>query len=228
MNRTFDFYEYAGFIIPGTILMLGLLLFFPNSHAVLTTDGITFGELGLFVIVAYAAGQLVQGIGNFVEWLWWKPWGGLPSRRVLAGHYLSREQHKRLIEALKNDPKIERDLTTVDKTDYGGVVRDVYSIVSGAGKAARVDIFNGNYGLLRGLAASFVALIVIALLLGKDIYIVGTLVILLALAVQRMHRISVHYATELFTQYVLLSRHSPNDLSETHEWTARLAPPAPR
>ena len=101
MNRTFDFYEYAGFIVPGTALMLGLLLFFPEGRALFTKEGVTFGEFGLFVLVSYAAGQLVQGIGNFIEWLWWKPWGGMPSQRVLSGHYLSLTRRERLIEALK-------------------------------------------------------------------------------------------------------------------------------
>jgi hypothetical protein len=209
VNRTFDFYEYAGFIIPGAALTLGLLLFFPEGRALFTKEGVTFGELGLFILVAYAVGQLVQGIGNFVEWLWWKPWGGVPSKRVLAGDYLSAEQRKRLIEAMKKDTKVNRDLVTVDRAEYGGIVREVYAIVSGAGKAARVDTFNGNYGLLRGLAAAFLALIIIALVLTKGLYVVGALVILLALAIQRMHRVSVHYATELFTQYLLLSAEPP-------------------
>jgi hypothetical protein len=208
LNRTFDFYEYAGFIIPGAALTLGLLLFFPEGRALFTKDGVTFGELGLFVVVAYAAGQLVQSIGNFVEWLWWKPWGGLPSKRVLAGHYLTAEQRKRLIAALMIDP-INRDLATANKAEYGGIVREVYAIVSGAGKAARVDTFNGNYGLLRGLAAAFLALIAVAVVLGEGLHVIAVLVILLLLAVQRMHRFAVHYATELYTQYLLLSNDPP-------------------
>jgi hypothetical protein len=205
VNRTFDFYEYAGFVVPGAALTLGLLLFFPEGHALFTKEGVTFGEFGLFLVVAYAAGQLVQGIGNLVEWLWRKPCGGMPSKRVLSGSYLSPEQRKRLVEALKKDPKINRDLETADKAEHGGIVREVYAVVSGAGKAKRVDTFSGNYGLLRGLAAAFLALIIIALVLGKGIYVVGALAILLALAIQRMHRVSVHYAVELFTQYLLLS-----------------------
>jgi len=205
VNRTFDFYEYAGFIIPGAALTLGLLVFFPEGRALFTKEGVTFGELGLFIVIAYAAGQLVQGIGNFVEWLWWRPWGGMPSKRVLAGNYLTAEQRKRLIAALTRDPKINRDLATADKAEYGGIVREVYAVVSSAGKAARVDTFNGNYGLLRGLAATFLALIIVAVVLGKGLYVVAVLVILLLLAVQRMHRFAVHYATELFTQYLLLS-----------------------
>ena len=133
-----------------------------------------------------------------------KPWGGLPSKRVLAGHYLTAEQRKRLIAALMIDP-INRDLATASKAEYGGIVREVYAIVSGAGKAARVDTFNGNYGLLRGLAAAFLALIIVAVALGEGLHVVAVLVILLLLAVQRMHRFAVHYATELYTQYLLLS-----------------------
>lgn len=205
MNRTFDFYEYAGFIIPGTALVLGLLLFFPEGRTLFAKQGVTFGEFGLFVVVAYAAGQLVQAIGNFVEWLWWKLWGGMPSKRLLAGHYLSVEQRKRLIEMLKRDTKVTRDIEAADKTEYRGIVREVYAVVSGAGKATRIDTFNGNYGLLRGLAAAFITLLIVAFIVGKGPYVIATLVILFLLAVQRMHRFAVHYATELFTQYLLLS-----------------------
>jgi hypothetical protein len=209
VNRTFDFYEYAGYIIPGAVLTLGLLLFFPEGRALFTKEGVTFGELGLVIVVAYAAGQLVQGVGNGIEWLWWKPWGGMPTRRLLAGHYLSADQRKRLVEALKRDPRINRDIESVDKAEYGAIVREVYAIVSAIGKAGRVDIFNGNYGLLRGLAAAFVTLIVVALVLTKGVYVIGALVILFLLAIQRMHRFSVHYATELFTQYLLISPKVP-------------------
>jgi len=205
LNRTFDFYEYAGFIIPGAVLTLGMLLLFPEARAFFGKEGVTFGELGLFVVVAYAAGQLVQGIGNIVEWVWWKPWAGRPSKRVLAGHYLSPEQRKQLITALKKDSRINQNLATADKAEYDGIVRAVYAIISGAGRATRVDIFNGNYGLLRGLAAAFLALIIVALAFGKELYVVFALVLLLLLAVQRMHRFAVHYATELFVQYLLLS-----------------------
>jgi len=83
-------------------------------------------------------------------------------------------------------------------------------VVAGAGKAARVDTFNGNYGLLRGLAAAFVVLIVVASVIGKGIWIVSALLILLLLAIQRMHRFAVHYAIEVFTQYLLISAEVAN------------------
>ena len=78
MNRTFDFYEYAGFIIPGAVLVMAVVWLFPESRALVGKDGVTLGEFGLFVIIAYAAGQLVQAVGNGLEWAWWKPWAVCP------------------------------------------------------------------------------------------------------------------------------------------------------
>ena len=81
----------------------------------------------------------------------------------------------------------------------------VDAAVAGVGKAAHVDIFNGNYGLLCGVAATFAVLTVVALVLGKGIYIIGALLNLLLPAIQRMYRFAVHYATKFFTQYLRIS-----------------------
>lgn len=205
MNRTFDFYEYAGVVVPGAVLTLGLLWLFPESRILFSKEGVTFGELGLFVIVAYAGGQLIQGVGNWIEWAWWKVWGGYPSRRVLAGELLSAGQHKRVVEALRKDGKVTADLTTCSLPECLAIVREVYSVVAAAGKAARVDTFNGNYGLLRGLAASFLALLIAAIVFAKGVYVIGALIVLFLLALQRMHRFGKHYALELFIQYLLVS-----------------------
>jgi hypothetical protein len=133
------------------------------------------------------------------------------SRSTIAAARLNHDT-RRVRHYLKcvHKVRINRDLETVDKTEYAGIVHEVYAVVSGAGRAARVETFNGNYGLLRGLAAAFLALIMIALVLGKGICVAGALAILLALAIQRMHRVSVRYATELFTHYLLLSAEPSN------------------
>jgi hypothetical protein len=101
MNRAFDFYEYAGVLVPGAVLITGLLWLFPDGRALLSKEGITLGEFGLFVVIAYAVGQLVQAIGNGIEWVWWKAWGGMPSAQVLAGKRVSKDQHQRIVGALR-------------------------------------------------------------------------------------------------------------------------------
>jgi hypothetical protein len=198
MNRTFDFYEYAGVIIPGAVVVLALLWLFPEARPLFAKEGgVTFGELGIFVIVAYATGQLVQGIGNAIEWIWSKITGGMPSSRVFDGDYFAPDQYRRLVELLQTRLQIQNP-SDLRPHDRRAVVREVYAYVLGAGKMARVDTFNGNYGLLRGLCAAFVVVFAAALVLGKGPYVISATIICFCLAVQRMHRFSKHYATELF------------------------------
>src|SRR5262245_16661633 len=201
MTRNFDFYEYAGIIIPGTVLVMALVWLFPESRAFFSKEGVTLGELGLFVIIAYAAGQLVQAIGNGLEWVWWKLCGGMPSGQVLCGKYLSADQYKRLLEALR--PVLgDADPCKMQQPERLAIVREVYSEVAGAGKASRVDTFNGNYGLMRGLAAAFVMTFAFAIVTSQGIIALCVLAILFLLAIYRMHRFGRHYATELFTQFL--------------------------
>ena len=208
MNRTFDFYEYAGFIIPGAVIVMAVVWLFPESRALFSKEGVTLGELGLFVIIAYAAGQLVQAIGNFLEWLWWKPWGGMPTGRVLTGKLLTPEQQQRLIEALR--PALGgADPSKIPEAQRRAIVREVYAEVLGAGKAARIDTFSGSYGLMRGLAAAFVVAFVLAIVVGKGATVLGVLAVLFLLALHRMHRYSRHYATELFVQFLALKSAKP-------------------
>jgi hypothetical protein len=203
MNRTFDFYEYAGFIIPGAVALMAVVWLFPESRTVFSKEGVTLGELGLFIIIAYAAGQLVQAIGNYLEWFWWKPRGGMPSGRVLSGNLLSTEQHQRLLIAL--EPGLGgADPSKLAEAQRRAIVREIYAEVLAAGKAARIDTFSGNYGLMRGLAAAFVLIFVLAILAGKGAVVLGALVVLFLLALHRMHRYSQHYATELFIQFLAL------------------------
>ena len=78
MNKL-TFYEQVGIVIPGSVFLFGLLLFFPVLQTVLTKDGVSFGELGIFVLVSYAAGHLIAAVGNATEIFLWRLVGGMPS-----------------------------------------------------------------------------------------------------------------------------------------------------
>ena len=73
-----------------------------------------------------------------------------------------------------------------------------------AGKAARIDTFSGSYGLMRGLGAAFAVTFVLCIVAEKGAIVLGTLVVLFLLALHRMHRYGRHYATELFTQFLVI------------------------
>lgn len=85
MTRDFGFYEYAGIIIPGAVVILGVLWLWPEAGGLAERQGVSLGELGILVILAYAAGQLIQGVGNGLEWEMWKAAGGMPSQQLLCG-----------------------------------------------------------------------------------------------------------------------------------------------
>ncbi|MBL8809844.1 MAG: hypothetical protein JNM43_06665, partial [Planctomycetaceae bacterium] len=86
-----------------------------------------------------------------------------------------------------------------------GITRQIYAAVSAAGRAGRVDTFNGNYGLNRGLAASLLTIAILVLFTGRSNwpYSVGLLLGAIA-ALYRMHRFARHYARELFVQFLQL------------------------
>src|ERR1700674_298977 len=74
-----SFYEQLGIVIPGSVLMFGLILYYPGLQLITAKDGLSVGDLGLFVLIAYAAGHLVAAIANALETLFWGSLGGMPS-----------------------------------------------------------------------------------------------------------------------------------------------------
>jgi hypothetical protein len=77
--RKFDFYEFTGILAPGALVVYGVSRIFPDVGIIVREEKISFGELGLLLILAYVAGHLLQSFGNGIEWLWWRCCGGMPS-----------------------------------------------------------------------------------------------------------------------------------------------------
>lgn len=201
MNVRFDFYEYAGIIVPGSVLAFGAIVLAPELRTYLEPEGFTFGELGLFVVLSYAIGQLVQGIGNTVEWIWWLPWGGIPSKRILDGETLTKQQHGRLIERIRSEGIVGE---TISNEDARAAIREIYARVAAADRAGRVDKFNGIYGMLRGLSAALISLTAAAAVLGVDWPTVSLLGFVTLVSLRRMHRFGWHYGRELAVSYLAM------------------------
>ena len=71
------------------------------------------------------------------------------------------------------------------------------------GKPQRIDTFNGNYGLNRGLCAATLALGVLYLI-AKDWVVAVGLLCVSATYLYRAQRFGVHYAREMYVQFLLL------------------------
>jgi len=167
------------------------------------------GETGLALIVAYGLGHLVQAVGNLIEQVYWRLWGGMPSHWVQSGKHglLATSQLKLIEDAVpeKLGIKLDSRLQRLPAKEWSAITRQVYAAVSSANLAKRVDVFNGNYGLNRGLAAS-IAIVVVMLLVNQDPLSWGVLFLLVlgfGVAIYRMHRFGVHYGRELFVQFLM-------------------------
>lgn len=209
--RSFDFYEFVGVIVPGGFLLAGIVWCLPADSVDGLRGGLSFGDASFAVILAYGFGHLIQAIGNAIEAVWWKTVGGLPSDWPRSGkrHLLTATQIRQLRQCLKAGfaPDLPETLSKMARRDWHVIIRQVYAAVSGAGRASRVDVFNGNYGLLRGLAASLLAIIIVRIVLvhPTDWSLLALLGAGFGIAVYRMHRFGVHYARELFVQYLALN-----------------------
>ena len=209
--KTFDFYEFTGILVPGSITMVAVLLLFPQSRTTFFPPDLTVGDLGLFVVLAYAAGHITQAVGNGVEWLLWRILGGMPADwiRTRTHPLLAEEQIHALPAKLSSGLNIY--ITTIDATHpssgaWYSITRQIYAAVAAQSRNIRVDTFNGNYGLNRGIASALLIGLIILLFVHGLIYWQFVLLLLVSagVALYRMYRFGVRYARELFVQFLQL------------------------
>jgi hypothetical protein len=201
-----SFYEQIGIVIPGSVLVFALLLYYPQLQILTAKDGISVGELGLFVLIAYAAGHLIAAIANALEGLFWGILGGMPSDWVTRDPpaLLSPQQIENLRTkiATRLDVTIDR-MPGLDKKTWLPISRQIFADVVKNGKPDRIDTFNGNYGLNRGLASACLVLVLVALahldwMIGLGLFLAA------AIYSYRAYRFGVHYARELYLQFLVL------------------------
>lgn len=205
--RKFELYEFLGFISPGILFLVTLGYIWPTKISELVSKDVTVGGVAVGIIFAYAAGQLLQAIGNLLENILWKCFGGKPT------DWLRTNKHP-LIDT-KQLPKVEeyaRKMLSGDdfklnesigEKGWYSITRQIYALVAAAGQAKRIDTFNANYGLCRGIAASLIVLLFINLICNfKEWQVHLILVVLCGLAIYRLYRFGVTYARELFVQFL--------------------------
>jgi hypothetical protein len=205
--KKLTFYEQVGIVIPGSVLLFGLLFFIPSLKDLLAKDGVSVGQLGIFVLLSYAAGHLIAALGNVGENALWRLVGGMPSDWVVQEKttLLSAEQREKLVKKVHARlGLVVPAVSGMDRKQWFPITRQIYSDVERNGKRDRIDTFNGNYGLNRGLAGGCFVLAVVALVLRDWLVGVG-LVVLCGVYTYRAYRFGVHYARELYVQFLTMS-----------------------
>ena len=208
--KDLSFYEQAGIVIPGAVVLFGLLLLVPGFQPLFAKDGLTVGGLGLFLLIAYAAGHLVAGIANIFEAIIWWPVGGMPSNWVRRRHprlFVERETDAVSAKLCARHGRITANVLDLSRAEWRSCFALIYRDVLGSGSSGRVDVFNGNYGLSRGLAVAFLSMAVLACLLRPEGHwqIAASLCAIAAIiSTTRMVRFGIHFSREVLYRFILL------------------------
>lgn len=203
----FDPYEYIGVIIPGVVVVLTLILLYPAATAV-HSSGVTVGEFGLILVLAIVAGHLIQALGNAYEGIVWGVLGGMPTTwpAKKSTGLLSAKQLERLEAAIRAD----FDAPLSELASGRGPVREINATVRAKGRTDRIDAFNRNYGLLRGISAALIVAGVLVVIVDRNDWAISLmLIVAAAIATYRMTRFGQHYAREMFVEYLRCRDQSP-------------------
>ncbi len=204
MNKP-TFYEQVGIVIPGAVFLFGVVQVFPSLRSLLGNDGVSLGELGIFFLLSYAAGHLVAAVGNLAEAIAWRFAGGMPTDWVIKADTSLLSPHQRELLDKKAKQHLGMDIATVrgmERKAWWPISRQLYAKVLHRGRPDRIDTFNGNYGLNRGLSA--------ASLVGSSRSVRGDVASGIRLLIPavvygyRAYRFAVHYGRELFVQFLAL------------------------
>ncbi len=205
----FNAYEYIGVIAPGAVLSLGVILLWPETKEIFFNSNVSVGELGLFLIIAYVGGHLLQSVGNAVEKALWRCFGGMPTDWVLdEKQTLISPQQRAKLQSIVQQGQNTPNLESMNARQWYSVVREMYIDIEKAGRTTRIDSFNRTYGLLRGIASAFLVLGIIIPIHTPSHWEAALWVFGLGFipALFRMFRFGRSYGRELLIEYIRLDR----------------------
>jgi hypothetical protein len=206
--KTFDFYEFTSILVPGALLIVGCLPLYPDAAAFYTASGISLGGFGVLVIIAYAAGHIVQGIGNAIEGVFWWFFSGKPSDWVRSNKRLliAPAQAAQLESDIFKKLELNVELPKLSQVEWYAITRQINAAVANQGRSSKIEVFLGTYGLHRGLAAALLTVFAAWLISDTNSWAALTLITLpgVGFALARMYRFGVYYARELMIQFLEL------------------------
>ncbi|WP_421795381.1 hypothetical protein [Haliscomenobacter sp.] len=199
MNRSFSFYEFAGIIAPSVIFLFFLNLVIDKAKDFSLFDFSKIGESVIFIVIAYGVGHIIQSFGNYAEKPVWWLLNGMPTEWITKQprlwQNLFKDKEKQLILE-----KLQKDFGDSNALDYG---RLAFTKVHVEGKTDRIETFNGNYSLFRGLLICFLFLMIITIYLGYYDWF-WLLLLLVIMSTLRMIHFGKCYAREVYRTYFFL------------------------
>lgn len=208
ITEKISIYDIIGYFVPGVILTYGFVLFYPSVKLITIDSQLSVGSLGLYTIVSYTAGQIIQSVGNFLTTLYWLK-RGRPTDWIFEknNNLLSDHQKNRLIYKLVAKKLVSKntDFKKMKQNEWSNIVRQIISIISNNDNSPkRLEIFNSNYGLWKGLTTSLLFLCIMSFIRYgiSNLLVSISLIIITILSVIRMRRFGIYYAKELFYIFI--------------------------
>ena len=203
-----NFYGLVGIVLPGTLLLVSAqyVLGLKGLDSLLIPDN--FGNLGVHLLIAYFVGHLLQGVGNFLESFYWKFWKGMPTDWPVtrsAKNYFPNAISQVCKLTDQKEPKGDIE----DKVKiWRQLIAQARSTVYASGRGTRLEIFNGHYGMFRGMLASIIVIAIFALnsMVVDKFTLFSILLFAAVLITFRLHRFATNYAKELFANVAELAR----------------------
>lgn len=195
-------------LVPGTVLLAGAGALWPGTNLASLLIPSTTGAALIHLVGAYAVGHVLQAIGNLAERWYWKPWGGMPTDWAFTRP--RRGVFGKAVADCKQATEHSGEIT--DLNVWRQVLSSARAKVYSSGLAARVGVFNGSYGMFRGLCVAGLVFLASAwtseqlatLRLMTTIYAV--LLALTSLSLYRMHHFGLLYARELHANIAIVAK----------------------
>lgn len=228
----FDAYDYVGYIVPGAILLVGLMLLFPGMKEQFAGQKLDLSDFGILIILSFALGQILHQLGHVID----KTDLGRVyyTEKIFCekDSVLSTIEETQLRGIIKARFSVEASCITHAnhdvKTHWRNIVKQMYIDINRAKLSERVDIFNRSVGLHLALGTVFAVLffVCLAIAIGSKRKVEGfkgirstlyvadckdTMKVALVLAAlagasyicfARMHYFAKAYASELFLVYL--------------------------
>lgn len=210
-SQLFEFYEILALILPGSVLLFGISKLFPNIMLFSFDKDFSAGMLGIFIILAYAVGHIVQVLGGAIEFVWRKLRGD-PTGWIQAGkkQLIFDHQTKKLEQKLAkqlNMPQESFHLEELTRRQWLNAIKQMQIAVELAGRTGRLDKFQAIYMMCRGLIAALIILAVASafVVTWTYWYIPYLLIFFAGILLYRMGRFERASVRELVIQFLQLS-----------------------
>ncbi|MBI5122544.1 hypothetical protein HZA75_01670 [Candidatus Roizmanbacteria bacterium] len=208
-SQLFEFYEILSLILPGSVMLYGLGKLFPQFMLFSTGSNFSAGEFGIFVIIAYAVGHIVQVFGGFVEFVW-KHLRGDPmdwiqngSKKPLIFDHQVEKLEAKIAKQLGMSSE-EFKLKNLSRKEWSNMIKQMRIAVEIYGHTERLDKFQAIYMMCRGLIAALFLLSLFSFFRTspESWYLPYLLFGLAGILFYRMARFELNSVRELFIQFL--------------------------